>query len=122
MKKILTILFMIMLFITVIQFRSTYALYKTNITSEYESLLGVWSIKVNGTDISSGNADIIFDLTDEYLHFEESEFVYGDFIAPGSEGCFDILIEPTNTDVSVRYNMRFPEVTSLKVGEDIFGF
>lgn len=117
MKKIITILFIIMIFITLIQIGNTYALYKAEITGEFQNLLGVWKIKVNQTDLSSGNADMTFEITDEYLHFEESENVDANYIAPGSEGFFDILIDPSGTDVSVRYNVQITAAGKIKIGE-----
>lgn len=119
MKKIITILFMIMLLLTIFQIRDTYALYKAEITGELQTLLGVWSVRVNETDISSGNADMTFEITDAYLHFEENEFVDGNVIAPGSEAYFDIFIDATNTDVSVRYNLQIADKASIKIGEEI---
>lgn len=120
MKKIITILFIIMLLLTIVQIRNTYALYKAQISGDYQSLLGVWSVKVNNTDLSSGNADMTFEITDDYVHFVENEYVYGNSIAPGSEGYFDILIDPTGSDVSVRYNIHIGDSIKIRVDEEIF--
>ena len=51
MKKILSILLVIMLIITFVQIRNMYALYKDELSGEYETSLGKWNVKVNGTDI-----------------------------------------------------------------------
>lgn len=119
MKKIITILFIIMLLLTIFQIKDTYALYKAELTGELQTLLGVWSVIVNETDISSGNADMKFEITDEYLHFEENAFVDGKVIAPGSEAYFDILLDLTNTDVSAKYQIQIPRFAKIKVGEEI---
>lgn len=118
MKKILiTILCVIMLFITIIQIRNTFALYKTEVTGETQSLLGVWSIKINETDISSGATDIKFNITEDYLHFTETSNVAEGYIAPGSEGYFEILIDAIENDVAVKYDIKISDVASIKIGE-----
>ena len=53
MKKLLTILLLIMLIISLFKISSMYALYKEKIQGEYSTLLGAWTIKVNETDITS---------------------------------------------------------------------
>ena len=119
MKKILiTVLCIIMLFITIIQIRNTFALYKAEVTGEIQSLLGVWSIKINETDISSGGTDVKFNITEDYLHFTETSNVAEGFIAPGSEGYFEVLIDATETDVAVRYDIKIDDVATIKIGED----
>ena len=47
MKKLLTILLLIMLIISLLQIANMYALYKQENQGDYSNLLGVWSIKVN---------------------------------------------------------------------------
>ena len=117
MKRILTILFIIMLFITIIQFRSTYALYRTQKTEEMQLKLGVWSVKVNETDLSSGAADLILDITEDHLYFEESEDIDSNYIGPGSIGYFDMLIDPTNTEVSIKYGVQMNDWAKIKISD-----
>ena len=47
MKKILIIIFLIMIIISTYQINSMYALYKTEVSGDYEQQLGIWYIKVN---------------------------------------------------------------------------
>lgn len=116
MKKLLTILFIIMLLITVIQIRNVYALYKNSLSDIYKTLLGVWSVKVNETDLSSGEANLSFEITEDYLKYNESNVVAANCVAPGTGGYFDILIDPTNTDVAVKYEITVGDITTMKVG------
>ena len=117
MKKLLTILLLIMLIISLFQIANMYALYKDQLKGDYTSLLGVWKIKVNGVDISTGEDNAKFTMTEDNLTYVDSDRVKSQKIAPGSQVYFDIAIDPTNTDVSILYtlNMKFDDVTSAKM-------
>jgi len=106
MKKLLTILVLVMLIISFFQITSMYALYKEQLAGDYSTLLGVWAIKVNGSDISSGGQNLTFTIADNQLGYIESEYIQADKIAPGGQAYFDILIDPSNTDVSLIYTMN----------------
>lgn len=110
MKKLLTILLLIMLIISFFQITSMYALYKEQLQSEYSTLLGVWSIKVNETDISSGGQNLVFNISDDQLKYVASDYVQENKIAPGSQAYVDIVIDPTNTDVSIVYTIDVGQV------------
>ena len=75
MKKILTILLLIMLIISLLQIANMYALYKQENQGDYSNLLGVWSIKVNGVDISSGGEKQTFDMSEDNLTYLDSATV-----------------------------------------------
>lgn len=106
MKKLLTILVLIMLIITFFQIANMYALYKEQLQSDYTNLLGVWAIKVNGVDISSGEKNLTFTMTEDNLQYMPSNSVKDGKIAPGRQACFEIIIDPTNTDVSILYTLK----------------
>lgn len=113
MKKLLTILVLIMLIISLFQIANMYALYKEQIQGDYTNLLGVWAIKVNGVDISSGGQNLTFTMTEDNLTYLNSANVKDGKIAPGTQACFEIIIDPTNTDVSILYtiDIKFNEIT-----------
>ena len=113
MKKLLTILVLIMLIISFFQIKNMYALYKEQLQSDYTNLLGVWAIKVNDTDISSGGQNLTFTISDSQLQYIESEYTKADKIAPGGNAFFDIVIDPTNTDVSIVYQIDILENTNV---------
>lgn len=113
MKKLLTILVLIMLIISFFQITNMYALYKEQLQSDYTNLLGVWAIKVNDTDISSGGQNLTFTISDSQLQYIESEYTKADKIAPGGNAFFDIVIDPTNTDVSIVYQIDILENTNV---------
>jgi len=105
MKKLLTILVLIMLIISFFQITSMYALYKEELQSDYATLLGIWAIKVNETDISSGAQELVFNISDDQVDYVSSEYVQTGKIAPGSQAYFDMVIDPSDTDVSIIYTI-----------------
>lgn len=117
MKKLLTILVLIMLIISFYQITNMYALYKEQLQSDYTTLLGVWAIKVNGVDISSGGQNLTFTMTEENLQYMNSANVKDGKIAPGRQACFEIIIDPTNTDVSILYtlNIKLSEIEEAQM-------
>lgn len=117
MKKLLTILVLIMLIISFFQIAKMYALYTDQLQGDYTNLLGVWAIKVNGVDISSGGDNLTFNMTEDNLTYVDSSRVKSQKIAPGTQAYFDIAINPTNTDVSILYtlNLKFDELETTKM-------
>lgn len=105
MKKLLTILVLIMLIISFFQITSMYALYKEQIQGEYNTLLGAWKIKVNETDITTSGQVETFTIANNQLGYLSSEYIQAGKIAPNGQGYFDIVIDPTNTDVSIIYEI-----------------
>ena len=117
MKKSLTILVLIMLIISLFQIARMYAIYKDQLQGDYTNLLGVWSIKVNDTDITAGSENLTFNMTEDNLTYVDSEHVKSQKMAPGTQAYFDIAIDPTNTDVSIIYtlNIKFDEIEKTKM-------
>lgn len=117
MKKLLTVLVLIMLIISLFQIANMYALYKDQLQGDYTNLLGVWAIKVNGVDISNGGENATFTMTEDNLTYIDSARVKSQKIAPGTQAYFDILIDPTNTDVSILYtlNLKLDDVKTAKM-------
>lgn len=117
MKKSLTILFLIMLIISFFQITSMYALYREQLESTYSTLLGVWSIKVNETDISSGEQNLTFNISNDQLQYADSEYIQAGRIAPGGKAYFDIVIDPTNTDVAIVYqlNLEYVDIENVQI-------
>ena len=119
MKKLLTILLLIMLIISFFQIANMYALYKEELQGEYTNLLGIWSIKVNGVDISSGGENLTFDMSENNLTYIDSQLIKNGKIAPGGQACFEIAIDPSDTDVSILYTLSIKlSSATIKVGDD----
>ena len=103
MKKIiLLIMCIISLFITIAVIFSTYSRYAQDANANLELTVGKWKIKLNDMDVTQNNT-YNFEIKD--LIITENENVISGKIAPGLLGYFDINIDPTDTNVSVRYNL-----------------
>ena len=105
MKKLLTILVLIMLIISFFRITGMYALYREQLYGEYSSLLGAWEIKVNGTDITTSGQVEEFAISDSQLEYITSDYIQAGKIAPDGQAYFDIVIDPSNTDVSIVYQI-----------------
>lgn len=116
MKKVLTILLIIMLIITFIQIRNMYALYKDELSGEYETSLGKWNVKVNGTDIVEPGMVVEFEMLDGNIRYLDNAFKStGAAIVPNTEAFFDILLDTSGTDVAVKYILEFGDINSYNV-------
>lgn len=96
MKKLLTILALIMLIISLFQITSMYALYKERLEGDYSTLLGAWEIRVNTKDITSSGQTEVFTISDSQLGYVASEYIQAGKIAPNGQAYFDIVIDPSN--------------------------
>lgn len=104
MKKcILLIMCIISICITILSVWDTYSRYEEQAIGNFQSSVGKWNIKINNKDIVNINTyDFIID---NITILGNGNVVTGKF-APGLSGYFDINIDPSNTDVSVRYDLH----------------
>lgn len=108
MNKKIKVLFLVLGIIVILflacKIVETYALFYSEAEARVSQNLGDWTIKVNDKDVSNG---IVEQFTVEQLELETDENVKEGKIAPGLNGTFTITIDPTDTDVSVRYDITF---------------
>lgn len=104
MKKVYVCFALILLVLTVFIILDTYGLFESKTSLNVQSNVGKWVILVNDTDITSGANTKFF--VDEII-WNPSDNVKSGKLAPGVSGYFDIVIDPTVTDVSVRYDINF---------------
>lgn len=83
-----------------------FAVFQSEIGGTVKMINGVWQIKVNDTDISNG---IDKKFTVDKINIKDNEHVKQGNLAPGLSGTFDILINPENTDVSIKYEISLNE-------------
>lgn len=102
----------------------TYAIFETNASATVSQQTGKWVIKLNGTDISGG---VVENFTINDFVYTENINVADNVIAPGRNGYFDIVVDPTGTDVAVRYDIKidlvsgtFPDNISFAI-QDLSG-
>lgn len=79
-----------------------YAVFQSEIGGTINLVNGVWQIKVNNTDISNGANK---EFTVNEINVQNNEHVKEGNLAPGLSGTFDILIDPGDTDVSIKYDI-----------------
>lgn len=100
--KSLILLSIILIAIIVYQIIHIYAVFNSEVSGNIEFEKGKWNIFVNGTEISSGiDKEFVIDKinVDNVANVKEGK------LAPGVTGDFEISIKPTNTNVSVRYDI-----------------
>ena len=82
-------------------FYNTYAKYISSIDSDATADVASWKIYVNNNDVTSGNSfsNIITPV------FEGNSNIASGVIAPTAEGYFDLEIDASDTDVSLKYTI-----------------
>ena len=112
---ILWLLVIILLSITYIVFSDTLALFETNSTGTVNTDIGKWVIEVNGEDITDG-VDESF-VIDNFV-YAANQHVESGFIAPGGSAYFDLVIDATDCDVAVLFDVTF-DLASSGYGSNI---
>lgn len=104
MKKVCFITaIMLCVFLVAIIVKNSYALLETKGTFVVNEDVGAWVIKINNNSITSENLEFTID---SFTWSSDSNVKPGSF-APGITGSFRLLLDPTGTDVSVRYDINF---------------
>lgn len=104
-KRLLWATAIFFVFITIIIITNeSYALLETISNGNAEVNTGGWEIKLNEKNISSGVTEkftlnnITYDNTN--TNIDEK------YIAPGKSGYFDIILDPTGTEVAISYEIK----------------
>lgn len=105
-KKVLiiTVLIIIIFIILIYAILSTFAIFRSKFTGNMKIDNATWKILVNSTDISSNT---VKEFVIDDIEIDESQGVEPGKLAPGLKGNFNILIDPTETDVSIMYEIKF---------------
>lgn len=83
---------------------NVYAIFESKVHGKIEVQNAKWIIHINNTDITTGtNKEFIIDK----FNIENNNRTQEGKIAPGLGGNFNIVIDPKETDVSVRYDITF---------------
>ncbi len=96
------ILYICIILIVIYGIIQIYAVFQSEVNGTVNLVKGVWQIKINQTDISNG---VNKEFTVDNIEVQNNEHVKPGNLAPGLSGIFHISIDPTNTDVSVRYDV-----------------
>lgn len=101
LKKFKVLIVLISLSITLCLMSNTYSRYVASSQGQIEVMFAKWQILVNNTDITNNKASSIsFEPV-----IEKNENVADNKLAPSSIGYFDIQIDPTNVEVSFKYQI-----------------
>lgn len=101
MKKLLILTFFTIL--TYFLLVATYGVFESKVLNGSQIKLAAWKVEVNNTSIT--NEEKTFTIDD--IVCSESNDVLKGKLAPGIEGYFDILVDPKDTEVSVRYDIIY---------------
>ena len=101
-KNILVVVSLILVFITIYIIRDTYGLFESKNIMNTNTNIAKWNVLINGTDIKSGENFVV-----NSVNIVGSDSVKNGKMAPGTEGYFDILIDPADTDTSILYSVTF---------------
>ena len=100
-NKLKILLALITITFTVSLISNTYSRYVVDAASNLEVQFSKWQILINETDITNNNSSQIV-LTP---NIEKNEYIKENTFAPSSEGYFDILVDPTNVELSFDYTI-----------------
>lgn len=89
------------IFLIVFIVNETYGLFETNNVMIVNPQIGKWNIFINDTSAVEETFEV------NSITVADNTKVKDGKIAPGTSGYFDILIDPTDTDVSIRYDISF---------------
>lgn len=109
-KKLLWITAVFFTFIALILIiNESYALLQTISSGSAEVKTGSWTIKINEKNISNGITETF--TLNNVIYDESNENIENGYIAPGKSGYFDIVLDPSGTDVAISYeiNVRLDE-------------
>jgi len=101
MKKLLAFAFLIALVLMALELGRTFGLLETRSAGTTDTQIGRWNIKLNDIDIILNNT-----LTADDLIYSPNPNVEPGYFAPGVSASYQILIDPSNTDVAVRYDIK----------------
>lgn len=100
-KYILILSIIIIITIVTLLVFQTYAKYITSVTGDTNTNIAKWNIKINNTNIINGT-----ELNNAITPiFPGSSNIAPNVIAPTAEGYFDITLDATGTDVSLKYTI-----------------
>lgn len=116
LKKFLVLLFFCISITLIYQIIHIYAVFYSEVEANVELKNGVWNITINGEKITTGTET---EFTINQITTTENEHVKPGKLAPGLSGSFEMIINPQNTNVSVRYDITLNKEelgdTNLKI-------
>ena len=100
MKKRLLLIIIVLLAIISLVAIDTYALFETSADAENDFDVGEWLILLNNYDVSLTRT-----INLNSFQYSQNSHTADGYIAPGRSGYFDVLIDASQTEVSVEYDL-----------------
>ncbi len=80
--------------------KATYTSYESQIEGTVSPNIAKWNIEIDGTSITDVQVVDINDISWDTSHVKDGK------VAPGSSGVMNITIDPTDSDVAIRYELK----------------
>lgn len=109
LKKSIGCLLLLLLCLLIYSVIDTYGLFEDNVDRKVQANVAAFTIKINNSDINGTNK--AFTINDIVSNTNPN--VAGNKIAPGSSGYFDIILDPTNVDVALKYAITY-DLSNIK--------
>lgn len=101
MKKLLPFLAFGSLLVTIGLVLDSYAIFETDVKVKTETPLADWQIKINGSNLNA----VTNTFNINTVNWETSGYVLPGKASPGLSAFFEILIDPTGSQVSMQYEI-----------------
>lgn len=112
-KKILILIAILIIVVLIIM--ATYSKYYNEANAVVQEKIGQWVIKVNDVDITGSTQE--FTISDFTWDWSSTPHVKSPKVAPGMTGSFSLNVDPTGTDVSVKYTFTIDESALTKLAD-----
>lgn len=105
-KKVQFIIALIALSVCLCIMSSTYSRYVSDANGNIDMMFAKWQILINNNDITNNSSSEVSFVP----VIKENINIADGVVAPSSEGYFDIIIDPTNVDMSFSYSILFENI------------
>lgn len=103
MKKVLMVITPLFFLMTIYLIADTYSLFESNHVTTSNVDIAKWQVKINDDAINGATSTFTVDV----INWEGTEYVLDGKVAPGMNGYFDIVIDPNDSQVSIKYDVSF---------------
>lgn len=114
-KKKKTLILIVILVILVLILRATYSKYTNEASAMVKERIGQWVIKINDQDITEDIKEFV--ISDFTWDWANAPHVKEPKVAPGMTGNFNLKIDPTGSDVSIKYTITIDEAALRKIAD-----
>lgn len=102
-KKVKILIVLSLLFFLIFGAAQTFGLFESKVDSSIDNNIAEWNIEINDTNISNGITDTF--VIDKMTYMNKDSNVRTGKFAPGIKGYYDLNIDPTDTNVSIKYEL-----------------